>query len=64
MAKKGEIRVGIVGFGFMGRMHYGNWKKMKGAGGCAVRQIWLNSLRLPPAATSPVRIRRPITVMR
>ena len=31
MAKKGEIRVGIVGFGFMGRMHYGNWKKMKGA---------------------------------
>jgi len=24
-------RVAIVGFGFMGRMHYGNWKKMKGA---------------------------------
>jgi len=31
MAKKSVIRVGIVGFGFMGRMHYGNWKKMKGA---------------------------------
>lgn len=33
MAKnaKGLKRVGIVGFGFMGRMHYGNWKKMKGA---------------------------------
>lgn len=24
-------RVAIVGFGFMGRMHYGNWMKMKGA---------------------------------
>ena len=24
-------RVAIVGFGFMGRMHYGNWKKVKGA---------------------------------
>lgn len=24
-------RVGIVGFGFMGRMHYGNWMKMKDA---------------------------------
>ena len=23
-------RVAIVGFGFMGRMHYANWKKMKG----------------------------------
>lgn len=33
MAKKekGLKRVAIVGFGFMGRMHYGNWKKMKGA---------------------------------
>jgi len=31
MATKSVIRVGIVGFGFMGRMHYGNWKKMKGA---------------------------------
>lgn len=29
--KKAVKRVGIVGFGFMGRMHYGNWKKMKGA---------------------------------
>jgi 1,5-anhydro-D-fructose reductase (1,5-anhydro-D-mannitol-forming) len=24
-------RVAVVGFGFMGRMHYANWKKMKGA---------------------------------
>ena len=24
-------RVAIVGFGFMGRMHYGQWKKVKGA---------------------------------
>lgn len=24
-------RVAIVGFGFMGRMHYGNWKKIRGA---------------------------------
>ena len=24
-------RVAIVGFGFMGRMHYGHWKKIKGA---------------------------------
>ncbi len=33
MAKSSNavIRVAIVGFGFMGRMHYGNWKKMKGA---------------------------------
>jgi predicted dehydrogenase len=33
MAKKKSSvkRVAIVGFGFMGRMHYGNWKKMKGA---------------------------------
>ncbi|MFO7936886.1 MAG: hypothetical protein R6V06_04680, partial [Kiritimatiellia bacterium] len=23
-------RVGIAGFGFMGRMHYGYWKKQKG----------------------------------
>ena len=23
-------RIGIVGFGFMGRMHYGHWKKQKG----------------------------------
>ncbi len=30
-AKKSVKRVAIVGFGFMGRMHYGNWKKMKGA---------------------------------
>lgn len=30
--KKAAVkRVAIVGFGFMGRMHYGNWKKMKGA---------------------------------
>ena len=29
--KKAVKRVAIVGFGFMGRMHYGNWKKMKGA---------------------------------
>jgi predicted dehydrogenase len=31
MAKQNVKRVAIVGFGFMGRMHYGNWKKMKGA---------------------------------
>jgi predicted dehydrogenase len=33
MAKKEKSvkRVAIVGFGFMGRMHYGNWKKVKGA---------------------------------
>ena len=31
MAKKRVLRVAVVGFGFMGRMHYGNWKKMKGA---------------------------------
>ena len=24
-------RIAIVGFGFMGRMHYGNWKKIRGA---------------------------------
>jgi predicted dehydrogenase len=31
MAKQSVKRIAIVGFGFMGRMHYGNWKKMKGA---------------------------------
>ena len=31
MKKNAVKRVAIVGFGFMGRMHYGNWKKMKGA---------------------------------
>lgn len=33
MAKNEKVmkRVAIVGFGFMGRMHYGNWKKIKGA---------------------------------
>jgi len=33
MAKKEKVlkRVAIVGFGFMGRMHYGCWKKVKGA---------------------------------
>lgn len=33
MAKTEKVlkRVAIVGFGFMGRMHYGNWKKVKGA---------------------------------
>lgn len=33
MAKKtkGVKRVAVVGFGFMGRMHYGHWKKVKGA---------------------------------
>lgn len=30
MAKKSVKRVAIVGFGFMGRMHYGIWKKLKG----------------------------------
>src|SRR5690606_26486370 len=35
MAKKssGKVapkRIGIVGFGFMGRMHYGYWKKQRG----------------------------------
>ena len=25
------MKVAIVGFGFMGRMHYGNWKKVRGA---------------------------------
>ena len=30
-SKKGSIRVAVVGFGFMGRMHYGVWKRMKGA---------------------------------
>lgn len=29
--KSAVKRVAIVGFGFMGRMHYGNWAKMKGA---------------------------------
>ena len=29
--KKSSIRVAVVGFGFMGRMHYGVWKRMKGA---------------------------------
>ena len=24
-------RIAIAGFGFMGRMHYGNWKKIRGA---------------------------------
>ena len=24
-------KIAIVGFGFMGRMHYGNWKKIRGA---------------------------------
>lgn len=28
--KKGKIRVAVAGFGFMGRMHYGIWKRMKG----------------------------------
>lgn len=31
MSKKKVKRIGVVGFGFMGRMHYGNWKKIKGA---------------------------------
>jgi predicted dehydrogenase len=31
MAKQNVKRVAVVGFGFMGRMHYGNWMKMKGA---------------------------------
>jgi predicted dehydrogenase len=33
MAKKEKVlkRIAVVGFGFMGRMHYGNWKKVKGA---------------------------------
>jgi predicted dehydrogenase len=29
--KKARVRVAVVGFGFMGRMHYGCWKKVKGA---------------------------------
>ena len=33
MAKEQKVlkRIAVVGFGFMGRMHYGNWKKVKGA---------------------------------
>ena len=33
MAKKEKAlkRIAVVGFGFMGRMHYGCWKKVKGA---------------------------------
>lgn len=30
--RKGKIRVAVAGFGFMGRMHYGIWKRMRGAG--------------------------------
>ena len=29
--KKALLRVAVVGFGFMGRMHYGCWKKIRGA---------------------------------
>ena len=29
--KRSKVTVAIVGFGFMGRTHYGNWKKLKGA---------------------------------
>ncbi|MEI7900317.1 MAG: Gfo/Idh/MocA family oxidoreductase [bacterium] len=33
MARKRQVlkRVAVVGFGFMGRMHYGHWNKVKGA---------------------------------
>ena len=38
-------KVAIVGFGFMGRTHYGNWKKVKGAKVAAICDSNLAQLR-------------------
>ena len=38
-------RVAIVGFGFMGRTHYGNWKKVKGAKVVAICDVNLAQLK-------------------
>lgn len=38
------VRIAVVGFGFMGRMHYGNWKKIPGARVVAVCDANLKQL--------------------
>lgn len=38
-------KIAIVGFGFMGRMHYGAWKKAKGAKVCAICDSNLSQLQ-------------------
>ena len=40
-----KVTVAIAGFGFMGRTHYGNWKKLRGAKVVAIcdsnlAQLW------------------------
>ncbi len=37
-------KIAIVGFGFMGRMHYGNWKKIRGAKVVAICDANLSQL--------------------
>ena len=38
------VKIAVVGFGFMGRMHYGNWKKIPGARVVAVCDANLKQL--------------------
>ena len=38
------VKIAVVGFGFMGRMHYGNWKKIPGAKVVAVCDANLKQL--------------------
>ena len=34
-------KIAVVGFGFMGRMHYGNWKRIPGARVAAIGEVGL-----------------------
>lgn len=39
------MRIGIVGFGFMGRMHYQNWCKIAGAKVVAIQDVAIESVK-------------------
>lgn len=48
------IRVGIVGFGFMGRMHYRNWLNVAGAELVAVQDVAIEDVKSRLAATGNI----------
>lgn len=48
------MRVGIAGFGFMGRMHYGCWKKVAGAEVVALCDRDMRQFEAPAAANGNV----------
>ena len=54
------IRVGIVGFGFMGRMHYQNWLKVAGVEVVAVQDVAIKDV---PQVLTPEQTRDTIRIV-